>query len=396
MRQPLFYPGKKLDAQDLINLEEYAFSRVNMLSPDHGVVSLYNDGAQPDYSKENDQYYFVLKEIRGITPEGRPIKFKAEGTERPALKLLYPSHGVFIWDIYMDDSHPAGKADADPLGEKYRLSHRLIASYENKQTDELIQTQPPAIEKKKLYIGRYRLSAGHPPEIIAPPYIFSLASFNFPSQWWHDWTYAIRQALRKIAEDHKSEYVENFVKHILYNYPFWPLSQLLKASNELAWLCTEASLGNLLDEGAMSELQQTQISNPLPSAVYNISPFEIPTKISQILGSLQRKDWKLIPAKQYDLIEGTLTVNLALEGRHEIKFRFKTGIEVNQVERLFIDNFFERNPIRFSEKDGLKDDCFCYVIECPGTSGANKFNISVPKKWEKSSFSLYYRTVVEK
>lgn len=58
MNQPIFYPGKKLNAADLINLEDYAFSRTNIISPDHGVVSLFNNGDKTESTVVDKQPFF--------------------------------------------------------------------------------------------------------------------------------------------------------------------------------------------------------------------------------------------------------------------------------------------------------------------------------------------------
>lgn len=384
MKQPVFYPGKKLCAADLIGLEEYAFSRTNIIDHDHGVVSLYNQGAKPQQSPDRDRSFFLLKEISGITPSGRPISFKS-GDGRDTLKLEYSARGVFIWDIYIVDRHPS--KDEGETNEKYRLTYETVPNPE---------ISLPVVFHDRLYIGRYKLVNGEAPEIIAPPHIYSLASFNFPSNWWQDWTFPVREALRKVSEKNQDAHVEGYIRHILYNYPFWPLSQLLRACNELAWLCADNDIRNLLDEGAIADLQQAQIADLLPDAFHNIAPLHIPEKIGELLGSTGVKRWSLIPPSQYDITDKCLLeLKNKFNGRHEIKFRFRHGIYVEKDELLKVDYLYEFVAPRFEEPGNLNESCFCYVIDYPGIMENETFRLSCPHTWKKDDFSIYFRTITE-
>ncbi|WP_118973861.1 hypothetical protein [Taibaiella koreensis] len=384
MKQPIFFPGKRLCAADLIRLEEYAFSRTNIIDRDHGVVHLYNQGARPQQSPERGRNFFLLKEVSGITPSGRPVSFKS-GSNRDTLKLEYSSRGVLIWDIYVVDRHPTDNESG--TDEKYRLLHEPVDDPE---------TRKPELFPDRLYIGRYKLTGDEAPEIIAPPYIYNLASFNFPSGWWQDWTYPIREALRTISRKNQDAHIESYIRHILYNYPFWPLSQLLRASNELAWLCAGNDIENLLDEGAIADLQQEQIADLLTDAFGDIAPIKIPEKIGEILGSTGVKRWSFIPPSQYDISgQRLLELKNRFNGRHEIKFRFRHDIDIAPNELLKVDHLYEFVAPRFEEPDNFNALCPCYTIEYPGVMENETFRLTCPDSWKKEDFSIYFRTLTE-
>jgi len=388
MKQPIFYPGKQLNAIDLINLEEYAFSRTNIVIPDHGVVLLYN-GNSPERMLIGKDTLFCVNEVTGITPAGRPVQFKAQGG-RLKLMLKYDCTGneVLFWDIYVDDRHPGSEETKNTEDEKYSLSQVPIG-FEN------LDSTPPKIENDKLYIGRYKLTRDSHPEIISPPHIYSLASFNFPSQKWQEWTFPIREALRKLVAKTANDNLEFFIKHIIYNYPFWPLSQLFRACYQLAWLFEDKKALELLEEGEMEKLSDELRINPLPDSLMGIPPKDIPNVIAEILKNTGSNTWKQIPRGEYDLIDGALIIKRAFQGKHNIKFKFKTP----QTEPVAIvadgAYWLQIEPHEEVEKNNQTTDN--YEFPFPGSQEGNTtFSVVVPHYWIINEFSIWFRTIYDK
>ena len=391
MKQPIFYPGKQLCASDLIKLEEYAFSRTNIISPDCGVVLLFNNTI-PQSLLINGKNNFILSEVYGITPSGRPIAFKAEGG-RKALKLEYNCNGkVLFWDIYLDDIHPEANYDELTSGdEKYSLSFRSLNDHEEK----------PIIKNDNLYLGRYKLTDGLPPQIDLYPLVYSLASFNFPSHNWQMWTFPIREALREVARKNaENTDIVFFIKQILYNYPFWPLSQLFRACYQLRWLCDTGILTDPLDsleEGAMQNLLEQQRVNPLPEKLLNLNPHNIPEEISILLSGGGPPNFKRISDKAFEIINNELIIKLNLRGSNEIKFKFKTRIQ--EDVSLSINNIYDLQAQVFEEKDYDDTSCYCFLvpIEMPESQleNQNLLKIYLPGSWKRELFTLHYRTIYE-
>lgn len=384
MKQPIFYPGKQLNASDLVKLEEYAFSRTNIISPDCGVVLLFNN-TSPQSMQIDGQAYFVLTEVYGITSSGRPISFKAEGA-RKALKLEYKCSGkVLFWDIYLEDKHPEANFDELVLGdEKYNLSFRSLNDHEEK----------PIIKSDNLYLGRYKLTDSQPPQINAYPFVYCLASFNFPSKSWQEWTFPIREALRAVSKRNPENVsVIFFIKQILYNYPFWPLSQLFRSCYQLQWLCDTQDLENSLEEGAMQNLLEQQRVNPLPEKLLNLNPQSIPDEISRMLSGGGPIIFKRISDKLYEIINGELIIDLNLEGIIEVKFKFKKPMEPEVI--LLVNSVLELQVSLVVEKDYDDTPCCCYLIHLTMPEIMSVLRIFLPDSWKRELFSLHYRSIYE-
>ncbi|WP_157543899.1 hypothetical protein [Mucilaginibacter paludis] len=332
------------------------------------------------------QPFFLVSKVTGITPAGRPIDFEAT-SKRPKLKLPYlvDLGSAIVCDIYIEDLHPLNEANVNENDEKYSLIKTIVPN-PDKQTPQLFDN--------RLYLGRYKLTQERDPEIISPPFIYSLSSFNFPSEQWQAWTWPIREALRKLVKKNPNRDAEIFLKNIVYNYPFMPLSTFFRSCYQLKWFCkSDKSLDELLEEEIMEDLQTNLMVNPFPESLEKMHPQDIPVTISNILEQGEDViEWRLLPKAIITEKDNEIIINRNFKTKSEIKFRFANKLE--DVERLFVDKFFLFDVEPSVEPDNNNRSTYCYIISYPGSISEDDFTISKPDAWGDLDFSVYYRTVM--
>ncbi|WEK34629.1 MAG: hypothetical protein P0Y53_19250 [Candidatus Pseudobacter hemicellulosilyticus] len=288
MNPPVFYKGKNLQAQDLVDMEEYLLAVNSMKDAGYGVIRLFCGDHQPRISrgKTGLACYFIIDEVIGITPSGRPVQFKAAASTQSLNLPVSFAHenDKVVADIFVDDLHFSaekendrelpGKAAVMPL-QKYQLSMDLIAE----------ETTPINYRKNNgnsLYLGRYVLWFNRMPEMIQPPLPYFLAAVRFPSSWWNEWTRDIRDALKKILDKHKENpAIVAFILNIAYNFHRWPVGRLMQACNMLDALVVSAALDvqNALEEEFwLSKLQskdsldliERKMTNDIPALIISL------------------------------------------------------------------------------------------------------------------------------
>jgi hypothetical protein len=403
MNPPVFFKGKSLRAQDLIDLEEYVLSVNSIKEGGHGVIRFYPGDTGPNIKpgRSGISCNFIIDDVIGITPSGRPVKFKAN-SHNPELSLLFSFANETektIADIFLDDIHVAiEKGDEDERDvfetnqnlQKYKLSMDLI------KDDMPIDYWRN--DGNSLYLGRYAIRHNKIPDMVQPPLPYCLAAVKFPSAWWNEWTEDLREALRNILDKNKENtLITPFILEIAYNFHKWPLNQLINACNILDALSvsTTVDIRNMLDEGFWTSRLQAKDFFELFSGK---KTKEIPTIITKMLKEGPGID--ILPSDAYSS-QGPNALKFQLS-EHEVKF-LKIEIPASYTPKKNAEGIFytrislngERMfPGVFYEDDNFKGNCGFFECEyynktvANGTQEGDNCSIVLDYNWQ-SDLRIY-------
>ncbi|MFT3908012.1 MAG: hypothetical protein QM737_01190 [Ferruginibacter sp.] len=246
MKPPVFFPGKRLGASDLINMEEYLLSISSIRENGYGVIRLFAEGAGIPSVKKG---LFTIDEVIGITPSGRPIKIIKAKSSPISIQIDVADDEKKIADIFVDDLHytPEKNNNSNNAGNFENNTPKYILSKDD------IDAESTKIDYYKnngnsLYLGRFVFGAAKT-EMLQPPLPYFLAGIKFPSEWWNEWTKEIRDALRKRMNQHKDNLIiAPHVAEIAYNFHLWPLNRLINECNALNAFASSMEPVNALED----------------------------------------------------------------------------------------------------------------------------------------------------
>lgn len=266
---PSWYPNKKLGSRDLVALEDFLISQLNVLLQDrlgHGIVS-FCPSDDLAFTRNGKNARFDVKRIEGLTPTRRPVIVDMSPLTLD-LELLNPDHTPGF-DICIDIENNETKNEK-----------RSIKITELKSLNDSL----PTLSDHLLYLGRYATNDNEL-KLQTRPWVYTLTSITDDKthpQWILPLQGLLEQLVSLIGTLNINDPIDNSLsQNILHLAHHWLNMPIAKLEQQIFFVsCLYEHRGNvekvLRSTSLGKKLTATVTSNSLPQSLASIWANELP------------------------------------------------------------------------------------------------------------------------
>ncbi len=290
---PAWHPGLELRAAHLLGLEDYVLARTSLDAFSHGVEAL---DVRHDLHRipAAGGLHLRLIAARGVTPSGRPVVVSRD-TALETLLGESPST-TYVVDLWVE----VNAIDARDR----KLTLRAASALAQGPAFDVL-SHPDA-----LYLGRFRLHQHDAPELVARPYVRTLAAIRPQDAAWHEWVKPVPAVIRAIHAyaDRRARTSASLVplhveaSALMYRWPTTPVHELATRLAYLHWLKRQAaSTSGYLEPAfhAQPFPPATATGDQIPRLLASLAAPEERAGVQEVLGAVLDRIYLRVPLDDF-------------------------------------------------------------------------------------------------